>query len=255
MRSGTPKAPVTCTTAARRRAALRSFPRQLPSGSASPTSDQRPPGADAHSPAPATSGASPDPASGRHTQTANDSRLPPSPRSPEPLRHRFTVCRQEKIAAQLGSRRIRCAITLVRYTASWNPKTERCRCLSALAWSRHLALNLWQDGQIRTQAIRRLKNTDAAAKYHYLRGQRRLQVYAKRSETIEAAWSYRFPVRISRELLLRQEGLTKPIRDTAWKAQQRLCQRHRKLARAGEPPTVVMAAIASGPSHCPSRSA
>ena len=31
---------------------------------------------------------------------------------------------------------------------------------------------------------------------------------------IEAAWSYRFPARISRELLLRQEGLAKPIRDT-----------------------------------------
>ena len=54
---------------------------------------------------------------------------------------------------------------------------------------------------------------------------------------IEAAWSYRFPARISRELLLRQEGLAKPIRDTAWKAQERLCRRYRKLARAGKPPT------------------
>jgi transposase len=61
---------------------------------------------------------------------------------------------------------------------------------------------------------------------------------------IEAAWSYRFPARISRELLLRQEGLAKPIRDTAWKAQERLCRRYRKLARAGKPPTVVTAAIA-----------
>jgi transposase len=61
---------------------------------------------------------------------------------------------------------------------------------------------------------------------------------------IEAAWSYRFPARISRELLLRQEGLTKPIRETAWKAQERLCQRYRKLARASKPPTVVTAAIA-----------
>ena len=61
---------------------------------------------------------------------------------------------------------------------------------------------------------------------------------------IEAAWSYRFPARISREQLLRQEGLAKPIRDTAWKAQERLCRRYRKLARAGKPPTVVTAAIA-----------
>ena len=34
---------------------------------------------------------------------------------------------------------------------------------------------------------------------------------------IEAAWSYRFPARISREQLLRQERLAKPIRDIAWK--------------------------------------
>jgi transposase len=61
---------------------------------------------------------------------------------------------------------------------------------------------------------------------------------------IEIAWSYRFPARISRELLLRQEGLAKPIRDTAWKAQERLCGRYRKLARAGKPPNLVTAAIA-----------
>ena len=42
---------------------------------------------------------------------------------------------------------------------------------------------------------------------------------AARRMLIEAAWSYRFPARgISREQLrLRQEGLAKPIRDTAWK--------------------------------------
>jgi transposase len=67
---------------------------------------------------------------------------------------------------------------------------------------------------------------------------------AARRMLIEAAWSYRFPARISREQLLRQEGLAKPIRDTAWKAQERLCRRDRKLARAGKPPTVVTAAIA-----------
>jgi transposase len=61
---------------------------------------------------------------------------------------------------------------------------------------------------------------------------------------IEAAWSYRFPARISREMLLRQEELPKAIRDTAWKAQERLCRRYRKLAQAGKLPTVVTAAIA-----------
>jgi transposase len=67
---------------------------------------------------------------------------------------------------------------------------------------------------------------------------------AARRMLIEAAWSYRFPARMSRDQLLRQETLAKPIRDTAWKAQQRLCQRYRKLAQAGKPATVVTAAIA-----------
>jgi transposase len=67
---------------------------------------------------------------------------------------------------------------------------------------------------------------------------------AARRMLIEAAWSYRFPARISREQLLRQEGLTRPVRDTAWKAQERLCRRYRKLVRARKPPTVVTAAIA-----------
>ena len=61
---------------------------------------------------------------------------------------------------------------------------------------------------------------------------------------IEAAWSYRFPARISREQLLRQEGLPQAIRDTAWKAQERLCGRYRKLIRAGKPTTTVTTAIA-----------
>jgi transposase len=56
---------------------------------------------------------------------------------------------------------------------------------------------------------------------------------AARRMLIEAAWSYRFPARISREQLLRQERLTKPIRDIAWKAQERLCRRYRVLGVEG----------------------
>jgi transposase len=67
---------------------------------------------------------------------------------------------------------------------------------------------------------------------------------AARRMLIEAAWSYRFPARISRPLLLRQEGLATTIRDTAWKAQLRLCRRYRKLVNAGKPATVVTTAIA-----------
>jgi transposase len=67
---------------------------------------------------------------------------------------------------------------------------------------------------------------------------------AARRMLIEAAWSYRFPARVSRDLLLRQEGLPQPVRATAWKAQLRLCRRYRRLAHAGKPATVVTTAIA-----------
>ena len=67
---------------------------------------------------------------------------------------------------------------------------------------------------------------------------------AARRLLIEAAWCYRFPARVSRELLLRQEEQPKAIREIAWKAQLRLCARYRKLARTGKPANVVTAAIA-----------
>ena len=67
---------------------------------------------------------------------------------------------------------------------------------------------------------------------------------AARRLLIEAAWCYRFPARISRELRLRQEAQPKAIREIAWKAQTRLCTRYRKLARTGKPANVVTAAIA-----------
>jgi transposase len=67
---------------------------------------------------------------------------------------------------------------------------------------------------------------------------------AARRLLVEAAWSYRFPARLSREMLLRQENQPKPVRDIAWKGQVRLCARYRKLARAGKPANIVTTAIA-----------
>jgi transposase len=67
---------------------------------------------------------------------------------------------------------------------------------------------------------------------------------AARQMLIEAAWSYRFPSRVTREQLLRQEGQPKSIRDAAWKAQERLCRRYRKLVRMGKSPAMVTTAIA-----------
>jgi transposase len=67
---------------------------------------------------------------------------------------------------------------------------------------------------------------------------------AARRLLIEAAWCYRFPARVSRELLLRQEEQPRPIRAIAWKAQLRLCARYRRLTRAGKPANIVTTAIA-----------
>jgi transposase len=67
---------------------------------------------------------------------------------------------------------------------------------------------------------------------------------AARRLLIEAAWCYRFPARVSRELRLRQEEQPRAIRAIAWKAQLRLCARYRQLARGGKPANVVTAAIA-----------
>ncbi len=61
---------------------------------------------------------------------------------------------------------------------------------------------------------------------------------------VEAAWSYRYPPRVSTgktDVVSRQP---KAVRDVAWKAQVRLCDRYRRLSAGGKRPTVVIAAIA-----------
>ncbi len=67
--------------------------------------------------------------------------------------------------------------------------------------------------------------------------------YARRA-LVEAAWSYRFPARVTRHLLKRSRQLPKTIRDIAWKAQLRLCGRFRRLFAQGKPKQVVTTAIA-----------
>jgi hypothetical protein len=61
---------------------------------------------------------------------------------------------------------------------------------------------------------------------------------------VESAWTYRLPARVGAEILKRNEILPRPIKDIAWKAQLRLCARHRRLARTGKPVNVVNVAIA-----------
>jgi transposase len=67
--------------------------------------------------------------------------------------------------------------------------------------------------------------------------------YARRA-LVEAAWTYRFPARVTRHLLKRSHQLPKTIRDIAWKAQLRLCNRFRRLRAKGKLKQVVTTAIA-----------
>lgn len=61
---------------------------------------------------------------------------------------------------------------------------------------------------------------------------------------VEAAWSYRYPPRVSRHKLPKVAAAPRRIREIAWKAQTRLCGRFRSLVRKGKPPTVAVTAIA-----------
>lgn len=61
---------------------------------------------------------------------------------------------------------------------------------------------------------------------------------------VEAAWSYRYPARVTQhksDILVKQP---KVVRDIAWKAQERLCKRFRQLSNKGKKSTVVATAIA-----------
>jgi transposase len=61
---------------------------------------------------------------------------------------------------------------------------------------------------------------------------------------VEAAWSYRYPPRVSREKQAKVEAAPRRVREIAWKAQTRLCGRFRSLERKGKRRTVVATAIA-----------
>jgi transposase len=68
-------------------------------------------------------------------------------------------------------------------------------------------------------------------------------IYA-RTALIEAAWSYRYPAKVSRQIQERQQALSPAIRDISWKAQVRLCKRFRKLIAHGKYPNVATTAVA-----------
>jgi transposase len=61
---------------------------------------------------------------------------------------------------------------------------------------------------------------------------------------IEAAWSYRFPPRVSKDMQARIGAAPRVAGEIAWKAQMRLCGRFRTLIRRGKRPTIAVIAIA-----------
>jgi transposase len=65
-----------------------------------------------------------------------------------------------------------------------------------------------------------------------------------RRALIEGAWTYRYPARVSQRMQPRLQGLPKPVREIAWKAQIRLCSRYRRLTSAGKQTPLVVAAVA-----------
>jgi transposase len=60
----------------------------------------------------------------------------------------------------------------------------------------------------------------------------------------EAAWSYRFPARMSQQLRQRSNSLPEPVRNHAWKAQLRLCGRFARLSSRGVQVNKVCVAVA-----------
>lgn len=65
-----------------------------------------------------------------------------------------------------------------------------------------------------------------------------------RKVLVEAAWSYRFPAKVSRIIQLRHEGLPQPVVARAWDAQPHLCRRFRRLTARGKPANVAVVAVA-----------
>ena len=61
---------------------------------------------------------------------------------------------------------------------------------------------------------------------------------------IEGSWAYRFPARVSRAILKRQEKQPKEIREIAWKAQLRLCGKYWRLFDKGKTKQKIVAAVA-----------
>ncbi len=65
-----------------------------------------------------------------------------------------------------------------------------------------------------------------------------------RHKLIQAAWHYRHRPALTKTLKVRQEGLTKGVRDIAWRAQHRLNRKYRLMTARGKTPQVAIVAVA-----------
>jgi transposase len=61
---------------------------------------------------------------------------------------------------------------------------------------------------------------------------------------VEAAWAYRHRPAIGPALRKRQQGLSEPVKEIAWKAQHRLHQRYQRLLHKGKPKPKPLTAVA-----------
>jgi transposase len=64
-----------------------------------------------------------------------------------------------------------------------------------------------------------------------------------RRVVVEAAWTYRHRPAVGTSLRKRQEKVSEEVKEIAWKAQQRLHQRYRKLLAKGKNKGIVVTAV------------
>jgi hypothetical protein len=85
---------------------------------------------------------------------------------------------------------------------------------------------------------------DAKLRFKSFLLRRGLKYSGRATWNVEAAWAYRYPAKVSAHRQKRIERCPKPIQETAWKAQVRLCKPYRRLVARGKHPHIVVTAIA-----------
>ena len=65
-----------------------------------------------------------------------------------------------------------------------------------------------------------------------------------RRALVEAAWAYRHNPKVSEAIQKRLESLPKVVQEIGWKAQLRLCKRHRRLTTRGKHSNIAVTAVA-----------